>query len=155
MADQRLFYGNGDYYAFNRLFNHTVSHQKLYLTGVICFTVGLCISAIASSFSFMMGGRILQACGEWNFTSMAQVILLTIYPAKQQGSIMGWYGSAVGAAPVIAPTLAGILIDYFSWRMIFYISIVIMLFSFIFALFVFDDFFRYNCQKSLIYFLLF
>ena len=117
------------------------------MTGVICFTVGLCISAIASSFSFMMGGRILQACGNGILTSMAQVILLTIYPAKQQGSIMGWYGLAVGAAPVIAPTLAGILIDYFSWRMIFYISIVIMLFSFIFALFVFDDFLDTTVKK--------
>ncbi len=114
--------------------------KKLYLTGIICFTAGLCICSVASSFSLMMGGRILQACGNGVLTSMAQVILLTIYPAKQQGSIMGWYGLAVGAAPVIAPTLAGILIDYFSWRMIFYISIVIMLVSFIFAIFVFDDF---------------
>ena len=68
---------------------------------------------------------------------------------QQSNRAVSWVGmvSAVGAAPVIAPTLAGILIDYFSWRMIFYISIVIMLFSFIFALFVFDDFLDTTVKK--------
>ena len=57
--------------------------KKLYLTGIICFTAGLCICSVASNFSLMMGGRILQACGNGVLTSMAQVILLTIYPDRK------------------------------------------------------------------------
>jgi len=114
--------------------------KRLYMTGIIFCIAGLGICAIAPNFSFLMGGRILQACGNGILNSMAQVILLTIYPPDQQGSIMGWYGLSIGAAPVIAPTLAGIVIDYFSWRVIFYIAIVIMIFSFVFAMFVFDNF---------------
>jgi MFS family permease len=40
---------------------------------------------------------------------------------------------------VVAPTLAGILVDLVSWRVIFYLSGAIMLVSFLFALRVFDD----------------
>lgn len=85
--------------------------RRLYLTAIIVFIAGLAMCVIAPNFLFMMTGRVLQACGNGILSSMAQVILLTIYPAEQQGTIMGWYGLSVGAAPVVAPTLAGILVD--------------------------------------------
>lgn len=52
---------------------------------------------------------------------------------------MGWYGLSIGAAPVIAPTLAGFLVDSFGWRAIFYLVIVIVMVSLICARFVFED----------------
>lgn len=113
--------------------------RRLYLGAILCFIAGLVICVIAPNFTVMMLGRVLQACGNGILTSMAQVILLTIYPVEKKGTIMGWYGLSVGAAPVIAPTLAGILVDSMGWRMIFYIAIAIMLISFVFALMVFDD----------------
>lgn len=115
------------------------SSRKLYLFGTGIFILGLIISLISQTFLIMMVGRILQACGTGILMSMAQVVILTIYPAKQKGTVMGIYGLAVGAAPVIAPTLAGILIDLVSWRAIFLIACVIMLASFLMALLVFDD----------------
>lgn len=80
-------------------------------------------------------------------TSMAQVILLTAFPKDQQGTIMGWYGLSVGAAPVIAPTLAGILVDSFGWRMIFYLAMAIMAVSFVFAVAVFENVLETKHQK--------
>ena len=113
--------------------------RKLYLSAIGCFILGLLFCAAAPNFQFMMFGRILQACGNGVLTSMAQVILLTIYPVEKKGSIMGWYGLSVGAAPVIAPTIAGLLVDSVGWRMIFCIAIFIMLISLVFAVFVFDN----------------
>lgn len=113
--------------------------RKLYLTAIGGFILGLFLCAAAPNFPFMMAGRILQACGGGILTSMAQVILLTIYPPRQRGTIMGWYGLSIGAAPVIAPTLAGILVDSMGWRMIFYIAMGIMLLSFFFAVAVFGN----------------
>ncbi len=108
--------------------------KKLYLTAIGCFVAGLLICVAAPNFYIMMAGRILQACGNGILTSMAQVILLTIYPPEKRGTIMGWYGLSIGAAPVVAPTLAGILVDLSGWRMIFFIFIAIMLVSFVFAI---------------------
>lgn len=113
--------------------------RKLYLTAIIGFIVGLMLSVFAPNFFILMCGRILQACGNGVLTSMAQVIILTIYPDEKRGSAMGWYGLSVGAAPVIAPTLAGILIDSMGWQMIFYIAIAIMIISLVFAVCVFDN----------------
>lgn len=113
--------------------------RKLYLTAIICFILGLVVCMLAPSFPVMMAGRVIQACGNGILTSMAQVILLSIYPLEKRGSVMGWYGLSVGAAPVIAPTIAGLLVDSLGWRMIFVAAAAIMLVSLIFAFFVFDN----------------
>lgn len=113
--------------------------RNLYLFAIVLFTVGLAICAISPDFCIMMFGRVCQACGNGILSAMAQVVLLSIYPAEKCGTVMGWYGLSVSAAPVIAPTLAGVLIDLSGWRMIFYVSIVIMVVSFVFAICVFDN----------------
>lgn len=71
--------------------------------------------------------------------SISQVVILSIYPVEKKGTVMGWYGLACGAAPVIAPTLAGILVDVINWRAIFGLALAVMLLSLIIAWFVFDD----------------
>ena len=113
--------------------------KRLYISSIVLFIAGLVICVISKSFAVMMVGRVLQACGNGILTSMAQVVLLTIYPSEQRGTVMGWYGLSIGAAPVIAPTLAGIIVDTLGWRMIFYIAIAIMAVSFVFAIKAFDN----------------
>lgn len=121
--------------------------RKLYIGSLILFIAGLLVCVISSSFYVMMIGRVMQACSNGILTSMAQVVLLTIYPPEQRGTIMGWYGLSVGAAPVIAPTLAGVIVDALGWRMIFYIAIAVTVISVIFACKVFDNVLDTENQK--------
>lgn len=107
--------------------------RRVYLGGLIIFAAGLVLSSVATDFHFMMFSRVLQATGNSVLSSMAQVILLSIYPAERHGAVMGWYGLSIGAAPVLAPTLAGIIIDAISWRAIFYITLVIIVASLVCA----------------------
>jgi EmrB/QacA subfamily drug resistance transporter len=113
--------------------------RRLYLTAIVMFIAGLLLCVAAPSFPVLMCGRVLQACGNGVLTSMAQVIILTIYPAEKRGAAMGWYGLSVGAAPVIAPTIAGLIVDSYGWHMIFYIAAAIMTVALIFALCVFGN----------------
>lgn len=121
--------------------------RKLYITILVIFIIGTGICVIAPNFPILMIGRVLQACSNGVTSSIAQVILLSIYPVEKRGSIMGWYGLSIGAAPVIAPTLAGILVDSFGWRMIFICSFIIMLFSLIYALFVMENVIETTIKK--------
>lgn len=121
--------------------------KKLYLTAIALFIAGLFVCIVSTNFTTLMIGRILQASGNGILSSMAQVILLSIYPLEKRGSIMGWYGLTIGAAPVIAPTIAGVIVDTSGWRTIFIGSAIIMLVSFIFAYFVFDNVLENQKQK--------
>jgi EmrB/QacA subfamily drug resistance transporter len=113
--------------------------KKLYMFGIGIFLAGLVCSIFAGNFGIMMVGRIMQACGNGILVSVAQVTILTIYPIEKKGTMMGTYGLATTAAPVIAPTLAGLMIDAFGWKSIFYVVLVVMVISFFMACIVFDD----------------
>ena len=116
-----------------------VPTRKLYIAAIVIFTLGTGVCTLAPNFSVLMAGRILQACSNGITSSMGQVILLSIYPAEKRGTIMGWYGLSAGAAPVIAPTIAGILVDIFSWRMIFVFAFIIMIGSLVYAMLVMEN----------------
>lgn len=103
--------------------------KRLYMAGIVGFIIGLLFSIFARNFWLMMLGRVLQACGNGVLVSAAQVIILSIYPAEKKGTMMGTYGLATTAAPIIAPTIAGLMIDAFGWKSIFILVLAIMIAS--------------------------
>lgn len=113
--------------------------KKLYMFGTGSFIVGLLLSIFAGNFWIMMLGRVLQACGNGVLMSAAQVVILTVYPTEKKGTMMGTYGLATTVAPIIAPTIAGLLIDAFGWKSIFYVVLVIMTMSLFMSGIVFED----------------
>lgn len=113
--------------------------KRLYCVAIVIFLAGLLISAVSVNFPMMMMGRLVQAAGNGMMSSMAQVIILTIFPPEKKGTAMGWYGLSVGAAPVVAPTIAGMMIDVVGWRMIFIAAFVIMIIALVYAMIVFED----------------
>lgn len=119
----------------------------LYTAGIACFIAGLAFSIFAGSFFLMMIGRVLQACGNGVLMSSAQVIILSVYPSDKKGTMMGIYGLASTAAPIIAPTLAGFLIDSLGWKSIFYIVLGIMMISLILSLIVFENVLELHDKK--------
>ncbi|OUM66675.1 hypothetical protein PIROE2DRAFT_6095 [Piromyces sp. E2] len=113
--------------------------KSLFCFAVSSFIFGLIICAIATNFWMMMLGRIIQGCGNGLISSMAQVIIMSIYPRERIGSVMGWYGLSLSVAPIVAPTIAGILVDSIGWRTIFIIAAIVMGIALVFAFFVFED----------------
>ena len=63
--------------------------RRLYLTSLLLFIAGSLLCVVAPGFEIMMVGRVLQAVGGGSLTSMAQVIVLTIFPPEQRGAAMG------------------------------------------------------------------
>ncbi|WP_455542602.1 MDR family MFS transporter [Intestinibacter sp.] len=126
---------------------NSVSTKRLYLISVELFIVGVILCILAPNFEIMLLGRVIQACSSGILTAMTQVIALTIFPAKKRGTAMGWYGLAVGVAPVIAPTLSGVISDQVGWRMVFVIVLVIAIITLIAAILTFEDVLETKKQK--------
>ncbi|MDE6852126.1 MAG: MFS transporter, partial [Lachnospiraceae bacterium] len=115
--------------------------------GIGCFIAGILCSIFSGNFAVMMAGRVLQACGNGVLMSAAQVIILTVYPPEKKGTMMGTYGLATTAAPIIAPTIAGLMIDAFGWKSIFYLVLVILVVSLIISGIVFEDLLEIQDKK--------
>jgi len=109
--------------------------RKLFITAMVCFTLGSLICAISHTFSLMMIGRIIQAVGAGILMPLGMNIFMTIFPPEKRGAAMGIMGIAMILAPAIGPTLTGWIIQHHDWNIIFYGMTAIGLVDTLFAIF--------------------
>ena len=67
--------------------------------------------------------RILQGFSAGVAQPLVMATIFTVFPPERRGSAMGVFGLGVVFAPAIGPTLGGLMIEYFSWRYVFFISL--------------------------------
>ncbi|WP_289098269.1 DHA2 family efflux MFS transporter permease subunit [uncultured Bifidobacterium sp.] len=116
-----------------------VPTKPLYVGVIGVFLFGTALCMCAPNIQTLLLGRALQAIGGGAITTVGQIVLFAIFPIEQRGTIMGWYGLALSAAPIVAPTVGGVLADTTGWRSIFALVGVVMLLSLIFAAVVFAN----------------
>ncbi len=118
---------------------HRIKTKRLFIVGIVIYLIGLVITLIGNVFFIVLLGRIFQGVGAAILMSMAQVIILTIYPPNERGKAMGNYGLAMGIAPIIASLVCGMMVQYISWRSIFILAAILMVVSLTVAFVVFDN----------------
>lgn len=108
--------------------------RQLFLGVMIIFIIGTTICASAMSFPMLLVGRLIQAVGTGLLLPIIFNVFLLIYPPHRRGKIMGLLGLVFMFAPAIGPTMSGVIVEYFGWRMLFIFVIPFALFSILFAL---------------------
>jgi EmrB/QacA subfamily drug resistance transporter len=109
--------------------------KQLYLSAMGLFAIGTLICGIAPFFSILLIGRVVQAVGAGILFPLVTNVIFTIFPADRRGFAMGIFGIALNFAPAVGPTLSGLIIESYSWRVLFYIIFPIALINFIIAIF--------------------
>ncbi|MGE7111544.1 DHA2 family efflux MFS transporter permease subunit [Lysinibacillus sp. NPDC047702] len=95
------------------------STRQLFISSMLFLLVGSIFCAVAPNFATLLIGRMIQAIGAGIIMPLLMSIVMFIFPSEKRGSMMGLIGLAMIFAPAIAPTLAGFIIDYYSWRWLF------------------------------------
>ncbi|MFY0518106.1 MDR family MFS transporter [Lysinibacillus sp. UGB7] len=96
------------------------SNRLLLMSALSLFSIGTILGAFAPSFTVLLVARVIQAAGAGIIMPLMQTVLLFMYPKEQRGSVMGLAGLVTGFAPAVGPTLAGWVIEHFTWRHLFY-----------------------------------
>ncbi|MBC7329219.1 MFS transporter [bacterium] len=97
--------------------------KKLYLSGLLIFTLISLICALSPSFLFLVISRGLQAVGAGITMSLAPAIITAIFPPNERGRALGLYALSVALGLAIGPSLGGFLGSLFGWRSIFLANI--------------------------------
>ncbi|GEL04057.1 DHA2 family efflux MFS transporter permease subunit [Rummeliibacillus stabekisii] len=95
------------------------STRQLFLSSMGFLLFGSIICAVAINFPLLLIGRMIQAIGAGIIMPLLMSVVMFIFPPEKRGSMMGFIGLAIIFAPAIAPTLAGFIIEYYSWRWLF------------------------------------
>lgn len=97
--------------------------RQLFISSMFLLLIGSIIAACANNFGVLLTGRMIQAVGAGIIIPLMMTVIFYLYPVHKRGAIMGNIGFAIIFAPAIAPTLAGLILEYLSWRWLFIIMI--------------------------------
>lgn len=114
------------------------STRGLYIFSMAAFLIGSLVAALSPNFSILMVARVIQAIGAGILLPLMQFTVFTLFPVEKRGFAMGLTGIVAQSAPAIGPTLTGLLIDAFSWRMPFYVVATIAIIAFVIGYFFFE-----------------
>ncbi|RZT23563.1 DHA2 family lincomycin resistance protein-like MFS transporter [Fictibacillus sp. BK138] len=109
--------------------------RSLFLGAMSLFTLGTFIAAISPGIEFLILGRLLQASGTGLLFPLLTNVVFSVVPFEKRGSAMGTIGIVITFAPAIGPTLSGIIVEHFSWRVLFYgvLPIALLVIGFAYA----------------------
>lgn len=88
--------------------------ETLVLVALACFLAGSVLSAVAPIFPLVLAGRIIQGVGTGIVLPTMYAAIMRVFPPMKIGAANGVAGLVIMFAPVIGPTLSGLLIGAFS-----------------------------------------
>lgn len=110
-----------------------LGYKKAFMAALSLFVAGSALCGMAWSLNSMIAARVIQALGGGMMQPLGMALLFKTIPREKIGMIMGYFGISVMVAPAIGPFLGGYLVDYVSWRMMFYINLPIGIINFALA----------------------
>ena len=97
--------------------------KKIFIYGIIIFTVATFLSGAAPSIISLIVFRVLQGIGSAMIFVTGLAIITSVYPPKERGKAIGINVASVYIGLSMGPVLGGILTQYLGWRSIFYVII--------------------------------
>jgi len=114
----------------------TVGIKKIYLTGFVIFGIGALIAGNATSYNILLFAKIFQGFGTACIQANGMYMATNIFPENERGRALGLYVSIIGMGAILGPVIAGVLIEQFGWRSIFFSSLFVAIVAFLFGLFI-------------------
>ena len=93
--------------------------KQLYLGAMALLLIGTICAAFSGSFVMLLISRMLQASGTGMMIPILMNTVLLITPPEKHGSAMGICGCAISLGPALGPTVSGIVLQFFSWHVLF------------------------------------
>ena len=102
-----------------------IGYKNILISSLILFTVGSLLCGMAWNLPSLITARILQAIGGGAIMPPGMAMLFEVFPLKEIGKAMGFWGMGIIVGPAIGPTLGGYLTHSFGWRSIFLVNLPI------------------------------
>ncbi len=97
--------------------------KPVFVIGTIIFLAGSMLSGLAQTMEQLIWFRAFQGIGAGSIITITFTIIGDIYPFEQRGKVQGYMSGIWGISGIVGPLTGGFLVDYVSWRWIFYINL--------------------------------
>lgn len=104
-------------------------YKKVFIFTLGFFTMSSAFCGMAWNDSSLIAFRIVQGLSGGFIMPLSMSIIYMIMPRAQIGMALGLWGIAAMAAPALGPTLSGYIVEYFTWRILFFMIVPIGIFA--------------------------
>lgn len=108
--------------------------KRMYIIGLICFSIGSVLCGTASGTNTMLLYRILQGIGGGILLPNAMSIVAVTFTGPERATALGLWSAMTAIGAAVGPTIGGYLIELFHWRAMFFSIIPICFIAVVLAI---------------------
>jgi len=97
--------------------------RRTFVWALTVFVAALIVAGLSPNEDVLILCRVVQGGVAGLLQPLSMYTLFRVFPPQQRGTAMGFFGMSVILGPALGPTLGGVMMDYFNWRYIFYLSV--------------------------------
>ena len=106
----------------------TYGHFKVLKMGMVVFTISTLFAGLSTNFQTLLIARVVQAIGASASLGNSHGTITRMFPPEECGRVFGINACAVALGTVIGPSIGGIILENFSWNMLFLSEVPLCIF---------------------------
>jgi MFS family permease len=99
------------------------SRRNVFLGALVVFMVGSALSGLSQNLNELIVFRAIQGLGSGGFFPVGIAIAAVVFPPKTRARVIGALSGVFGIAVVAGPLIGSTIVQYTSWRWVFYVNI--------------------------------
>jgi DHA2 family multidrug resistance protein len=100
-----------------------LGRKNYFMLSIAAFTAASFACGMSASLPMLIFFRLVQGLAGGGLQPMQQSIVMDAFPPYKRGAAFAITGVTMIVAPVLGPTLGGLITDNYSWRWIFFINV--------------------------------
>ncbi|MER7015672.1 MDR family MFS transporter [Saccharopolyspora sp. NPDC000359] len=97
--------------------------KRTFQAAVIIFTLASVLCGVSTEMWMLIAARVLQGVGGGMLVPVGQTMLFRAFPPHERAKAGAVLSIPITVAPMLGPVLGGVLVEYASWRWIFFINV--------------------------------
>ncbi|OMP66221.1 MDR family MFS transporter [Domibacillus epiphyticus] len=97
--------------------------RPVLFAGIFIFLIGSILCGFAVSLEQLIVYRFIQGIGAGAIMPVATTIVGDIYTKEERAKVQGYLASVWGISAVSGPAIGGLLVEFVSWRWVFWINV--------------------------------
>ena len=102
-----------------------LGRRRLFFLGALVFLAASAVCGAAGSVDLLIGARAVQALGGAMLVPASLGLVLPEFPLEQRATATALWGATGAVAAATGPSLGGLLVDWQSWRLVFFVNLLI------------------------------
>ncbi|WP_055490823.1 MFS transporter [Streptomyces sp. TP-A0356] len=113
--------------------------RRVYVAGLVVFVAASVVCGVVDDATVLIAARAVQGLGGALVAPQLLPVTAAVFPPSKWGAAFGMSAALSGLAILAGPTLGGLIVNYLSWRWIFYINLPIGLLTLVLVLRIVPD----------------